>query len=244
MIYRPLSLLVLVLVLVLASMPWAGGALAGTEVQKAATEDAASDTAIPAPTPAAGPKAVVERFHEALLAVMRDAEALGVQGRFDRLAPDIDAAFDLERMIRIAAGVYWKRADAADRSRLSNSFRRMSISTYASQFDGFDGHRFEILGERDGPQGTRLIESRIVVPDRVPVDLTYVLKESDDSSGWRIVDVLYDNSISQLAVRRSEYKQVLQSSGINGLLGILDGKSDQLLAGHKDFLTPSDQTRK
>ena len=47
---------------------------------------------------------------------------------------------------------------------------------------------------------------------------------------WRIIDVLVDSGISELAVRRSEYRKVLRTKGIDGLVNTLNAKADQLLS--------------
>jgi phospholipid transport system substrate-binding protein len=183
-------------------------------------------SAWPAGATADSPSAVVEGFHGNLLAVMKDADALGVAGRYQRLESPVASAFDLQRMIRVACGSYCKNVTPAKRQALLDGFTRMSVGTYAAQFDGFSGEAFETLGESPGPQGTILVKTRIVRPDDSPVGLTYVLKEV--AGGWRIADVLLDDSISQLAVRRSEYRRVLRKDGVDGLVSVLNRKADQL----------------
>ncbi|MDP6884234.1 MAG: hypothetical protein QF830_08865, partial [Rhodospirillales bacterium] len=42
--------------------------------------------------------AVVTRLHGALLSVMKEADALGVKGRFQRLSPEIERSFHLTLM--------------------------------------------------------------------------------------------------------------------------------------------------
>lgn len=177
---------------------------------------------------AVGPVAVVEEFHAQLLAVMKEAKALPVQGRFDRLAPTMDRTFDLKRMIQVASSPQWASADDAQKSRLFEAFRRLSTATYASQFDGYAGEKFETVGERPGPQNTVLVETRIVESNGTDVGLTYVVKQEGDQ--WRIADILLDNSVSQLAVRRSEYRKILKDSGLSGLIDTLDKKTGELLA--------------
>ena len=175
------------------------------------------------------PAEVVEGFHAALVDVMKNADDLGVTGRFDTLAPAMDTAFDFATMIRVASTRrFWNDAGDEGRKRLLEVFRRLSIATYAAQFDGYSGQRFETVGERDGPQGTILVATKIVDPDGSDVGLTYVVKKTD-SGAWKIADVLLDDSISQLAVRRSEYSKILKDSGIEGLIGELQGKADKLL---------------
>jgi len=131
-------------------------------------------------------------------------------------------------MIQVASSPQWASADKAQQTRLFDAFRRLSIATYAAQFNGYSGEKFETVGERPGPQNTVLVETRIVESAGSTVGLTYVLKQ--DGGRWLIADVLLDNSVSQLAVRRSEYRRILKDSGISGLVDTLNKKADELLA--------------
>lgn len=176
------------------------------------------------------PAAAVERFHGVLLDVMKRAEVLGPKGRYDRLAPEVGACFDLKLMSRVATDSAWRAAAEADRDSLIAAFSRMSIATYASQFDGFDGESFETQGTSDGPQATKLVRTRIVLPNKDPVPLVYVMKKGGNDNLWRIADILLDGDVSQLATRRSEYRLTLQEGGLAKLTGVLNTKADQLLA--------------
>ena len=59
------------------------------------------------------------------------------------------------------------------------------------------------------------------------MDITYVTHKIKGE--WRIIDVLLDAGISELAVRRSEYRRVLKTGGVDGLIETLNRKADQLL---------------
>ena len=174
------------------------------------------------------PRVLVERFQGNLLAVMKEAESLGVKGRYDRLVSSIEETFYLPLMIRIASGPYWKGANQTQRSRLISAFRRMSVSRVATLFDGYAGETFEAIGEKPGPQNTLLVETRIVIPDKPSVNLTYVAKTIKER--WRLIDVIVDDGISELSVRRSEYRRVLKNEGVDGLIATLNKKADELIA--------------
>lgn len=175
----------------------------------------------------AAPVAVVEGFHGALLHIMKNADSLGVRGRYDYLQGPAAKALDLANMIRVASGSFWRKSGEGDRNRLLDAFRHFSVATYASQFDGYSGQVFETVNNRPGPQQTVLVVTRIVDPDGDGADLTYVMKKR--GARWLIADILLDNVISQLAVRRSEYHMVLKKNGIDGLVSILSNKADALL---------------
>lgn len=173
------------------------------------------------------PSDIVTAFHESLLGVMKKAKTLGVKGRFEKLASPLKQNFHFRLMTQVAAGSYWRKSGPAQIDRLVDAFARLSISTYASRFDGYSGQSFETKGEKPGPQKTILVKTRIIDPGSDPVDLTYVTRKIKGE--WRIIDVLLDVGISELAVRRSEYRRVLKIGGIEGLIETLNRKADQLL---------------
>lgn len=72
-----------------------------------------------------------------------------------------------------------------------------------------------------------MVTTRINRPNDTPVKLAYVTREAD--TGWQIVDVLVDDGISELAVRRSEYSGVLNRSGMAGLIAEIDSRAKTLI---------------
>ena len=60
------------------------------------------------------------------------------------------------------------------------------------------------------------------------VSLTYVAKRI--GNGWKLIDVIVDDGISELTVRKSEYRRVLASDGVEGLIAALESKAGELIA--------------
>ena len=173
------------------------------------------------------PRLIIDRFHASLLAVMKQASKTGVMARYDTLEPEIASRFDLRLMTALATGKHWRTANKETRKQLTEAFRRFSTATYASRFSGYSGQSFNTLKVSTGPRKTELVSTEIRRPNDSPVALTYVTRKA--RKGWRIIDVLVDNGISELAVRRSEYRSVLKSSGAEGLVKLLNQKTATLL---------------
>lgn len=199
---------------------------AGVPAAGAAEPIPATQSAVATPA-AAGARAVVDGFHAALLDAMKNAKKLGIKGRFALLQPELMRRFDLRLMAAIASGAAWPKASAAEQAKLVDAFDKFSVATYAAQFDSFEGQSFETVSVAPGPRGTMMVNTRINQPNDSPVRLSYVTRQNGD--GWQIVDVLVDDGISQLAVRRSEYSSVLSQRGIPGLVSELDSKTEKLL---------------
>jgi phospholipid transport system substrate-binding protein len=172
------------------------------------------------------PRAVVEDFHAQLIAVMREGPALGHAGRAHRLEPAVTRTFHLPVMIQVATGAHWRQATPAQHDALAAAFTRFSVATYAKNFKKFAGEKFETLGERPGPQNTTLVDTRLVETDGNKVEITYVMKKGTDA--WKVVDVIVDKGISELALRRSEFSRELRDAGVDSLVATLNRKAGEL----------------
>lgn len=177
---------------------------------------------------AASSTEVVATLHEALIESMRASDRLAVTARYEQLEPVLAQAFDFEVMARAAAASAWRKASPAERANLIAAFGKMSTATYANRFTGYNGHSFETLGSAPGPRNTVLVSTQLIIPGDAPVPLTYVTIQRDGR--WRIVDVILDQGISELAVKRSEYSAVLASGGASALTEVLEHKAAELLA--------------
>lgn len=175
----------------------------------------------------ATPSAVIESFQNDLLEVMRSARRLDVAQRYERLLPAVEKSFNLRVMIRTIVGRHWDDATAEQRERLSVAFKQMNIATVATLFDGYSGQVFEIFGDVPGPQETRLVQTRIVSPDRSSVKLVYRMIKLENR--WQIIDVIVDDGISETQTRRSEYAKALSEGGVDRLSSVLAAKAKELL---------------
>ena len=178
---------------------------------------------------ALSPTELVETFHSALLAVMKNAKTLGYQGRYEALSSPITGAFHLRLMTQISSGSHWRKAQEDQKLALVEAFSKISIGTYAARFNGYSDQSFKTINSKAGPQNTQLVFTRLLNPSGNDVDLTYVTKQVQGD--WRIIDVLLDTGISELAVRRSEYRLILKRSGIDGLITELNQKAQALRTG-------------
>lgn len=166
-------------------------------------------------------RAPVQALDAGLLQIMKAGKAAGVGGRRATIAPVVDRAFDIPLMTRLAVGPGWTAIAPADQTALVAAFRRLTASQYAANFDNWSGEAFAIAPQVESRGGDRLVRTTLTVPKGQPVAISYRLR--DTGSGWRIIDVFYKNSISQLSTRRSDFAAILQSGGAKALVQHLDG---------------------
>ena len=172
-----------------------------------------------------GPTEVIRHFCGQLLDVMQHAAALGPKGRYQKLEPIIFKTCDIPFMARLTIGPTWAGLTTAQKDLAARAYGRYLTAVYASQFDGYSGEKFEVQGEEKIRRGM-LVKSRIVKSDGVPVTINYLVH--DNLVGWQIRDVYETGTISELATQRSDFAQILRTSGIDGLIAALNKKADAL----------------
>jgi phospholipid transport system substrate-binding protein len=165
--------------------------------------------------------AVIDRFHAALLDVMKNAKTLGFEGRRERLTPVMDQTYDFPAMAQRSLGSAWAKLDDAQRTRFNEVFRSLILRTYATRFDGYESERFETLGTEASIAGTEIVRSAIHTSTET-VKLDYRMRQTP--AGWRVIDVYLGGTVSELALRRAEYSAVLERDGFDALVSALERK--------------------
>jgi phospholipid transport system substrate-binding protein len=178
---------------------------------------------------AAAPVGQVQRLDNALIEVMQNASQLKFQGRYDKLAPVVNAVFDVPEMTRMAVGPVWNDASEPDRKEMVEVFGRYMVTMYAARFKGFAGETFEVADSKDRDGGRVLVITKLNRKDKEPVELSYLMKGEGDN--WHVTDVYYNGSISQLAQLRSEFSATLRDGGVKNLKSVLEDKIKQLQGG-------------
>ncbi len=176
--------------------------------------------------PTKQPGEIVDSLHNELLGVMKEADTLGYKGRFSRLKPVLDELFDIPFMAKKSVGRHWKTIDDQQQARLLATFERFTVANYAGRFSDYSDQYFETLKVAESTHGTFLVNTKLVTPNGETVQLNYRLRPVDDS--WRIIDVYLNGTVSELALRRSEYSSLIQREGFDALLTALDERISDL----------------
>ncbi len=208
--------LILLTALVAQSASADPAALASQTVESAAT--------------AATPTQTIDALHASLLDVMKNAVALGYPGREQKLRSVVPKYFDVKEMARKSLGdAQWKLASGEAQLRYLETFERFMVANYAGRFDGFSGQSFQTLGEVQGPRNTVIVKTRLIDPTDKNIDLNYRLRRA--GADWKVVDVFLDGTVSELAVRRSEFVSIVKRENLDALIVALDAKIAKLAAG-------------
>ena len=171
----------------------------------------------------------VQVLHAALLDTMKRGHELGMQGRYKALEPAIDGTFDFQVMLPFIVGPAWTTMSDADHKSLIAAFRRLTLASYASNFDSYNGQRFTMDANVIQRSGDRIVQTTLIPFGDKPVPLLYRMRQAGDS--WRIIDIFLEGYVSELATRRSDFSATVGSGGAPALTKKMSDLADALLSG-------------
>jgi phospholipid transport system substrate-binding protein len=193
-------------------MLWASAAVAALPLSESRAEAPAVDT--------------IKGFYDTLLSVMQQAKTLGLKGRYDKLDPAVRKAFNLPLMTRLSVGPDWVKLSPDEQKRMTTAFSDLSVSTYASRFDGYSGEHFDVDPNPSTTSGGVIVNTKLVQPKGDSIQLNYLMRDGD--AGWQILDVFLKGTVSELATRRSEFSAVLRRDGADALVRLIQSRADDL----------------
>jgi phospholipid transport system substrate-binding protein len=168
-----------------------------------------------------GAREAVIRMNSALLENMKRADELGFGGRFKLLDPVIHDVFALPYMGEKSLGSFWNTLSREQRNQYLDLYSNWTISSYAGNFDGYSGEKFEIEDAQQVKGGTVTVISNLVIPHEESVAFHYSLRRFQGN--WRIVDITISD-VSQLVLTRSQFISLIKNKGYDGLMASLKEK--------------------
>ena len=170
--------------------------------------------------------ATIDSLDSALIAAMKAGKSAGAEGRYRRLLPAVERAFDLPTMTRFAVGTAWSGYAPDDQAALIKAFTRLSAANFAHNFDSYSGERFKVDPKVQTRGLDKLVRSQIISSSGAPTDLNYRMRES--GGVWKVIDV-YFGSISQLTAQRSDFSATVSGGGAKALSAKMNAQADKLL---------------
>ena len=158
---------------------------------------------------------VVERLHAELLEVMKKADGLGYKGRYQRLKPVVISSYDLPFISKVVVGRYWSEFSEEQKEQFVDTFTKLSIATYANQFNGYSGERFKTISAEESKRGRLLIKTALIKSNGEEIELDYILHQNGHQ--WQIINVIAQG-VSDLSLKRAQYTSYLKKDGFDALL--------------------------
>jgi phospholipid transport system substrate-binding protein len=124
---------------------------------------------------------------------------------------------DLESMSRSVVGrQYWMQATPAQREQFKREFTNVVIQVYSAPLSSYNGEIIEFKPLRDSVSASRIqVQSVITRKNGQKIPVNYRLVQSGGS--WKVYDFSVEG-ISMVSSYRSQFDNILQQRGMDGLL--------------------------
>jgi phospholipid transport system substrate-binding protein len=171
------------------------------------------------------PAEAVRTLHDALVDAAAEHGDADIEERYRELEPVVEATHDLPYIAELSIRRQWRELSDEQRRRFVDAFERLSVTTYASRFRDLRQGMFSIDGSEPlGDERWRVLAT-LTTADGDTVPFEYVLH--DTGAGWKIVNILADN-VSDLALKRAEYRRLLQDGSIDDLVAELERQTREV----------------
>ncbi len=173
-----------------------------------------SSQAVAAPSPTEQLREVVD----GVMALLKQPEVDQAQRRQqmrDLIAPH----FDFEVMSRSILAKNWKKADAAQRDRFVELFKRLMENTYIAAMESYTNETIRYGKEKI--RKNKAVAETFIIRTGVEIPVIYRLRQRGDK--WLAYDVVIEG-VSIVRNYRSSFASLVKKQGIDGLLANLESK--------------------
>ena len=171
----------------------------------------------------------VQKFYASLTDAMKRGKELGLDGRYKALTPVVEETFDLPAMTQLTVGPAWAKISDPDKKAVLDAFERMTIANYAKNFSSFNGEEFTVDPMVKMRGQDKIVESKLIGSDKKATPFIYRMHMSGDK--WKVVDVYLNGTVSQLALKRSDFASTVQSQGAQALAMKINALVDTQMKG-------------
>ncbi|MGE0667809.1 MAG: phospholipid-binding protein MlaC [Sphingomonadales bacterium] len=169
-------------------------------------------------------QATVDELQTGMLGILKKTSGQPFEKRVEALCPVLDAKMDVKLQSAMAIGrSVWDSWTADQRATYVDKFRQYLCAIYASRFKSFTGQTLAVTGERPGPAGAVIVNSEVRIPQEPSIPIDYVMRKSGEA--WKVSDLYLGGRISEVALRRSEFANVLRTQGFDGLMQAIATKT-------------------
>lgn len=142
----------------------------------------------------------------------------------------IENSYDLPVILNNTVGYRYGTFTPQEKDSLLKAFKAYTVARYYASFGKEQGTGFSILPEvKPAPvQGNQIVSTKIGDASDMSsaTKINYLVQKTPQ--GWKIVDVLLNGNISQIAIQHSEFNDSLAKSGSQGLIDMLNKKTQTL----------------
>ena len=168
------------------------------------------------------PKDTLEKLHKELINISNTKKF-----NYKELIISIRQTYDIRKMLRLIVGPNWFKVDKYSQSELISIFEEYIAKNYIRRFVKINNLKFSVEEIKQTTNNYYIVKTNLLIDKKQKVVINYLLTSQDNS--WKIFDVLLDGTISEIATKKSEFKNFINNGDIANLINALRVKNKTLL---------------
>lgn len=165
-------------------------------------------------------ESIINNFHNSLK--LNNVSNENINERVEKLKISIEDTFNYNKMIKYIYGYQWKKLEQYERNELSQTFFNFISFNYAKRFKEIDKLNFKFDGVENINETRILVKTIMLSYENEPIKFYYVFEYEEEK--WKVFDILLDGSISEISVKKNDFKRTISDEGASGLIKKLKSK--------------------
>lgn len=167
------------------------------------------------------PGRIVQDTVDQVLTLLTDT-SLSEQDRKDRIYGIVGEQINFSGMSRRILAINWKKANEQQKQAFEDLFRLILLNTYWDRISGYNNEKVEfITGMIEGNRFATV--DTVIISEKIEIPITYRMELVDGK--WLAYDFLIE-SLSLVTSYRTEYRNIVKTRGMDGLLEHMQEKLD------------------
>lgn len=189
----------------------------------AAAALALSAVSLSASAPGDGPRQVVSRTAEEVIAVLKN-KALSPDQKREQITVIVERNFDFATLCRLVLARHWRQLSEEQQAEFTTEFKRHLTITYGKNVENYRDEKVVITADRPEARGDWTVRTVIERPAAENVKVDYRLRQIDGE--WKMIDMIVEG-VSLVANFRSQFQDIISKSGPAKVIELLREKNDR-----------------
>jgi len=174
----------------------------------------------------ATPDVLVKNVTNEVLDIVRkdkDIQSGNTKKAIDLVEAKVLPNFDFGRMTTLAVGRDWKSANATQQKTLTDEFHTLLVRTYSNALTAYKSQTIDFKPLKMAAGDTDVtVRTEVKQAGAKPISIDYSLEKTDNT--WKVYDVVV-GGVSLVTSYRDQFKQEINTGGIEGLIKSLQAKN-------------------
>ena len=137
------------------------------------------------------------------------------EAEFRRL---LNEYFDLPVIVRLVLGSHWRAATDEQRLAFSEAFEDHLVKVYVSRLGGYGGEEVAVRNASARNDTHTVVSVEVLRADEPPIAIDWLVRRN--GSEFHVIDLALEG-VSMLTTKRSEFRSIVDSEGLDSLIARL-----------------------